>query len=74
MSLKKSSVVMEQIIPGGKDFYDKRDKLKLVKKSGWEIYYIDETTGEKWIEEYLHGEMHGGGPPQLRLLHKFPWE
>lgn len=49
-------------------------KLKLVKQLNWENYYVDEQTGEKWIEEYPLSQMHGGGPPQLRLINKFPWE
>jgi hypothetical protein len=38
------------------------------------IFYLDELSGEKWIREQLHPEMQAGGPPQLRLIDKFPWE
>jgi hypothetical protein len=65
---------MEQIISATDDFYRKRDELKLVKQLNWENYYLDENSREKWIEEYPHSYMHGGGPPQLRLIDKFPWE
>jgi hypothetical protein len=37
-------------------------------------YYIDDEAQEKWIKEHPHSEMHAGGPPQLRLIDKFPWE
>ena len=40
----------------------------------WVNYFLDENTGEKWIEERLYPEMQAGGPPQLRLIDKFPWE
>jgi hypothetical protein len=65
---------MEPIIIAEEVFYEKRDKLKLVKQLNWENYYLDKKTGERWIEEYPHSEMQGGGPPQLRLIEKFPWE
>lgn len=38
----------------------------------WKTYYVDEKTGEKWMEEYPFAEAHGGGPPQLRLINEFP--
>ena len=40
----------------------------------WVVYYLDETTNEKWVKEYPQSENHGGGFPQLRLIDKFPWE
>jgi hypothetical protein len=64
---------MNKIITG-EEFYRKRTQLKLVEQVNWENYYLDEVTGEKWIEEFPQSEMHGGGIPQLRLLGKFPWE
>jgi len=65
---------MEPIIIVGEEFYKKREQLKLIRQLNWENFYLDETTNEKWIEEFPHSEMHGGGPPQLRLIDKFPWE
>jgi len=65
---------MEIIIIKGEDVYQKRDQLHLIKQLNWENFYVDDSTQEKWIEEYPHSEMHGGGPPQLRLIEKFPWE
>lgn len=64
------------IIPGGAILYDKIATLKKVKTDviNWEIFYLDEITGEKWVEEKPYSEMHAGGPSQLRLLEKFPWE
>jgi len=67
-------VATKTIILSGADLYQKKDSLKIVKKLNWENYYIDEQTGEKWILEYPQGHLHGGGPAQLRLLDKFPWE
>jgi hypothetical protein len=32
----------------------------------WEIEYEDPTTGEKWVMDYPHSEVHGGGSPRLR--------
>lgn len=66
----------EVIIPGGEDLYAKIATLKEIKidSENWLIYYIDEKSNEKWVEEKPHSEMHGGGPSQLRLLDKFPWE
>ena len=58
----------------GNEFYEKLNKLRLVKQMNWENYYIDDVTREKWIEEYPESSSHGGGYPQLRLIEKFPWE
>lgn len=66
--------MQEEAILTGEKFYDKLKQLKLVKQLNWENYYTDELTNEKWLEEYPHSEMHGGGPPQLRLIDRFPWE
>ncbi|HET9057246.1 MAG TPA: Imm27 family immunity protein [Chitinophagaceae bacterium] len=67
---------MENIILKGSELNEKKPSLKKVEvdKVNWKVYYLDEKTNEKWVEEYPHSEMHGGGPPQLRLLDKFPWE
>jgi hypothetical protein len=34
----------------------------------WEILYRDPDDGRYWERTYPQGEMHGGGPPQLRFL------
>ena len=41
--------------------------LDKVRVGNWEIEYLDPTTGEKWLMDYPQSEMHGGGPPRLRL-------
>lgn len=66
----------KDIVIKGAEFYVKKESLKEIKvdKGNWNAYYIDEKTSEKWIEEYLNPEMQAGGPPQLRLIDKFPWE
>jgi hypothetical protein len=65
---------MDKVILVGEDFYKKRETLKkiFIDKEKWLVYYLDEITGQKWVEEYPHAEMHGGGPPQLRLIEEFP--
>ena len=35
---------------------------------GWEVLYRDPDDGRLWELTYPHGELHGGGPPQLRCL------
>lgn len=65
---------MDTKIVIGEAFYAKQKQLRLLKQLNWENYYIDEATNEKWVEEYPHSEMHGGGPPQLRMIETFPWE
>lgn len=36
--------------------------------SGWDTLYQDPTDNRFWEHTYLHGEMHGGGPPTLRNI------
>ena len=36
--------------------------------SGWETLYRDPRDGRLWEHTYPQGEMHGGGPPQLRVV------
>lgn len=61
-------------IISGEIFYVKIKQLHLVKQLNWENYYLDQNSGEKWVEEYPNSSLQGGGPPQLRLIDKFPWE
>jgi hypothetical protein len=35
---------------------------------GWETLYKDPDDGRYWERTYPQGEMHGGGPPELRYL------
>ena len=37
-------------------------------RSGWEMLYRDPQDGRFWELYYPLGEMHGGGPPALRVL------
>ncbi len=59
-----------------KKFIKKKESLIEIKIDviNWETYYLDEKTGEKWIEEYLFPEMQAGGLSQLRIIERFPWE
>jgi hypothetical protein len=67
---------MDNIVLRGNELNEKKSFLKKVKVDNvnWKVYYIDEEGNEKWVEEYPYSEMHGGGPPELRLIEKFPWE
>lgn len=35
---------------------------------GWSILYRDPQDGRYWELDYPQSELHGGGPPRLRLL------
>ena len=36
--------------------------------SGWEALYRDPADSRLWELTYPQGELHGGGPPQLRTI------
>lgn len=36
--------------------------------SGWNTLYRDPSDGRYWELTYPQGELHGGGPPELRCL------
>jgi hypothetical protein len=36
--------------------------------TGWDVLYRDPTDGRYWELAYPQGELHGGGPPQLKCL------
>ncbi len=44
--------------------------LRQVAKSndGWETFYQDQGDGRYWALSYPQSQMHGGGPPLLRLV------
>ena len=64
------------IIKSGAEMKKKLETLKEIRVYNVNLvtYYLDEHTGEKWIEEYPFPEMHAGGPPQLLFIDNFPWE
>lgn len=35
---------------------------------GWETLYRDPSDGRYWERVYPQGEVHGGGPPTLRVI------
>ncbi|HEX6772188.1 MAG TPA: Imm27 family immunity protein [Acidobacteriaceae bacterium] len=47
-----------------------KNRLELVttSKDGWTKLYKDPLDGRLWELSYPHGEMHGGGPPRLRVV------
>jgi hypothetical protein len=65
----------KEIIIKNSELYTKKVSLKKIKVDNinWVVYYLDEETKEKWVEEYPGAEYHGGGSPQLRRIEKFPW-
>lgn len=38
------------------------------KAGGWRRLFCDTADGRYWERYYPQGEMHGGGPPALRLM------
>jgi hypothetical protein len=42
-------------------------KVKIAPEK-WETEYEDPSTGEKWLLDYPHSELQGGGEPRLRKL------
>jgi hypothetical protein len=36
--------------------------------SGWEAFYQDDRTREKWVIDYPESGQHGGGPARFRRL------
>jgi hypothetical protein len=68
--------MFHKLVLEGDKMYRKIESLKQIKvdSDNWQIFYLDETNNEKWIKEYPESEYHGGGPPKLRLIEKFPWE
>ncbi len=39
-----------------------------IDSSGWDRLYRDPSDGRLWERTYPHSEMHGGGPPQLKII------
>lgn len=39
--------------------------------SGWNILYRDPIDGRLWLKTYSNSEMHGGGPPHLKVISQF---
>lgn len=37
-------------------------------KAGWEVLYIDPEDNRYWELTYMQGELHGGGPPTLKVV------
>ena len=66
----------EIIIKSGLALEEKLQNLKKIRvdDENWETYYLNESTDEKWVIEFPYAYLQEGGPPQLRLLEKFPWE
>jgi hypothetical protein len=39
-----------------------------IDESGWLTLYLDPEDGRFWEESFESSEMHGGGPPTLRII------
>jgi hypothetical protein len=48
--------------------FAKRLKNLKTNPDTWEVEYVDEDTGEKWLMDYPNSEYHGGGSPRLRKI------
>ena len=45
------------------------DQLSVSKKYGaWETLFRDPSDGRLWERTYPQGHMHGGGPPELKVI------
>ena len=64
------------LVLDGEEMYKKIATLKQIRVDGdnWQIFYIDEINGEKWVKEYPESEYQGGGTPRLIKISNFPWE
>lgn len=36
--------------------------------SGWDLLLLDPSDGRYWERTYPHSNMHGGGPPMLKVV------
>ena len=76
------TVILGSTMSGGKMIVDREACLRInwltsealenvgVRKDsgGWERLYRDPVDGRYWHLTYPHGEMQGGGPPELRHI------
>jgi hypothetical protein len=46
--------------------YAKRLRKVSVNAQTWEVEYIDDANGARWIMDYPHSQLQGGGTPRLR--------
>ena len=44
--------------------------LEFVKSGNWEGLYLDPNDGRHWLLYYPQSELHGGGPPSMRVISK----
>ena len=65
---------MKDEILMGEESYEKIKSLRKVSIDGlnWRTFYIGKLTGVKWMKDYPYSEGHGGGPPRLISIEKFP--
>ena len=47
---------------------DSQLKQLAVDSSGWDTLLCDPSDGRLWERTYRQSEMHGGGPPQLKVI------
>jgi hypothetical protein len=43
-------------------------------RSGWDRLFVDPTDSRLWEATYPNSGLHGGGPPQLRVLSRLEAE
>ena len=44
------------------------NSLEFVKSGNWEGVYLDTHDGRHWLVFYPQSELHGGGPPSMRVI------
>lgn len=61
------SVIVEEFHGTDALQYAKRHLTRVgVNQDTWEIEYVDDSTGQRWIMDYPESGLHGGGSPRLR--------
>ena len=45
-------------------------QLDFIQNGSWESLYLDPIDGRHWLLFYPQSEMHGGGPPSMRVISK----
>jgi len=46
--------------------YASRLRKLSVNAETWEVEYVDDDTGQRWVMDHPQSELQGGGPPRLR--------
>jgi hypothetical protein len=66
--VENGCVVADETCERIKWLIESRLELLARDSSGWETLYRDPRDDRFWERTYPHGRMHGGGPPELRVV------